>query len=589
MRLVLEHFSNQIRESNNVTIHYTDSQPCVLAWKRSRRGAFSASSRIAAFLTGLSVLPIELRHKPGKEMLTSDFASRNPINCGTVKCQICSFVEEWQCIGDNASMVRTLSIDDIKSGAAVMPLTQRKVWKNIQAKDPVHTKLRHLIETRQLPEARKKKGDHTKIKLLHNLFTQGKLYIEDGLMLVKNPNGHFNGASISVPPTIFPGIINALHVRLDHPSKGQLKALVERYFYSPGWRNIIDSVTDYCQTCAAVKVLPKVLLEDTTTPPTCFGSHFAADVIERESQKILILRENLTSFTRACIVPDQKKDTLRQALLSMLIDIIPDNGTEVRLDAATSFQSLEVESLTSDSLLNKMGIKLTIGRTLNKNKNPVAENTVKELQKEILRFKQSPGPITPTDLALVLRNINSRVSLNGLSAKEMLLRRDILSNEPIQTLDSEIIKQQVDARKSSSASSYKHKAKFKKPTPNQSFQIGDLVLLREGASKNKPRETFIIDTLPSETSKYFLIRKLSQTLRPKLYQVLPEEIIHAPSVNIPNQHPPRRQAAITATSRLKKCFQVTSINKRKYKHGWTEEDQIDTFELFTPIPSSDSS
>ena len=108
IRLVLEHFSNQIRESNNVTVHYTDSQPCVLAWKRSRRGAFSASSRISAFLTGLSVLPVELRHKPGKEMLTSDFASRNPPQCLSNKCQIFSFVEEWQLIGDNASKVRSL-------------------------------------------------------------------------------------------------------------------------------------------------------------------------------------------------------------------------------------------------------------------------------------------------------------------------------------------------------------------------------------------------------------------------------------------------------------------------------------------------
>ena len=53
IRLVLEHFSHYIRESNQPTIHYTDSQPCVLAWKRSKRGAFSSSSRISSFLTGL--------------------------------------------------------------------------------------------------------------------------------------------------------------------------------------------------------------------------------------------------------------------------------------------------------------------------------------------------------------------------------------------------------------------------------------------------------------------------------------------------------------------------------------------------------
>ena len=66
IRLVLEHFKHHIRENNNVTVHFTDSQPCVLAWRRSLRGAFSSSARISTFLTGLSVLPVELRHKPGK-------------------------------------------------------------------------------------------------------------------------------------------------------------------------------------------------------------------------------------------------------------------------------------------------------------------------------------------------------------------------------------------------------------------------------------------------------------------------------------------------------------------------------------------
>ena len=37
------------------------------------------------------------------------------------------------------------------------------------------------------------------------------------------------------------------------------------------------------------------------------------------------------------------------------------------------------------------------------------ENSVKELQKEILRYKKNAGPITETDLALVLRNINMRI------------------------------------------------------------------------------------------------------------------------------------------------------------------------------------
>ena len=230
IRLVLEHFQSQIRESDNPTIHFTDSQPCVLAWKRSKRGAFSSSSRIAAFLTGLSVLPVELRYKPGKDMFTSDYASRHPKKCEKDRCQICRFAQELQDIGDNALNIRSTTIDDIRAGKTIMPLTEKKIWKDIQAKDPTHCRLKDLIKTRQLPEARKRKGEHTKLKLLHNLYTQGKLYVENGLIMVKTPESEINGDAIAVPSSIFPGIINALHIRLDHPSKNQLIGLVARYF-----------------------------------------------------------------------------------------------------------------------------------------------------------------------------------------------------------------------------------------------------------------------------------------------------------------------------------------------------------------------
>ena len=59
-KLVLEHFADYIRESKNVTIHHTDNQPVVQAWKRSKSGAFSASARISTFLTGISAKNVEI-------------------------------------------------------------------------------------------------------------------------------------------------------------------------------------------------------------------------------------------------------------------------------------------------------------------------------------------------------------------------------------------------------------------------------------------------------------------------------------------------------------------------------------------------
>ena len=161
--------------------------------------------------------------------------------------------------------------------------------------------------------------------------------------MLRTPEGTFNNAVISVPPSLFPGLMSALHLRLDHPSRTQLSSLVARYFYTPGWKSIIDEISENCHQCAAMKKLPKVLIEDSSSIPENLGSNFAADVIERQHQKILVLKENLSSYVRARLIQNQTADSLRTALLSMLIDIIPDSGTEIRVDAAPGFQTLCTE------------------------------------------------------------------------------------------------------------------------------------------------------------------------------------------------------------------------------------------------------
>jgi hypothetical protein len=90
--LTSKHFSPHIRENKNVTTVYTDNMPTVHAWRRMKKGAFSASARVASFLTGLSALTVEVVHKPGKEMITSDYNSCHPNSCSLnrdVNMQVC--------------------------------------------------------------------------------------------------------------------------------------------------------------------------------------------------------------------------------------------------------------------------------------------------------------------------------------------------------------------------------------------------------------------------------------------------------------------------------------------------------------------
>ena len=112
---------------------------------------------------------------------------------------------------------------------------------------------------------------------------------------------------------------------------------------------------------------------------------------------------------------------------------------------------------------------------LNKNKNPTAEIAVKETQKEILRLKNATGPITASELNLVLKNIKSRIGFNSYTP-----RRNNLTNKDID--DKFILDTQAHNRKQLSEYGEKHKSMFQQKTPSQNINIGHSVIL-QGHSK----------------------------------------------------------------------------------------------------------
>ena len=311
VKLVLENFSGYLRESKNRIIHHTDNMPCVQAWKRSKTGVFSNSARISAFLTGISALDLELVHKPGKEMISSDYTSRHPNICGEKRCQICSFAFEMENLGDNVvpmignittevveeliddnlnPTVGKITVDDIEKGRINMPFTQRPGWLKVQQNDRTHQKLAWLIHTSQSPEKRKTTGENTKFKLLHGLYQKGRLQkAADGFITITHSDANMGEfRAISVPHIMFPGLIQALHLKLSHPSKLQLQRLSSRYFYSPGHDRIVEEITDNCDVCASLKQLPPEIFSESSTENKMFGAKFSADVIQRDGQKILL-------------------------------------------------------------------------------------------------------------------------------------------------------------------------------------------------------------------------------------------------------------------------------------------------------------
>ena len=353
-------------------------------------------------------------------------------------------------LGDEAiPMIAKVTVEDIEHGKVSMPFTQRAAWLKVQKNDKMHQQLTWLLNSSQSPEKKKTKGDNTVLKRLHNLYKNGMLKkSSDGLITITHvePDGRSSQA-ISVPTAMYPGLIQALHLKLTHPSKLQLQRLSSRYFYSPGTARIVDEIASNCSICAALKLLPAELFSESTEKNEIFGSNYSADVIQREGQKIFLCREKLSQFSTSCFIPDQKADALKDALVTCIIETIPASGGTVQVDCATAFQSVKAEQDEEGSILKKLNIKVDLGRSHNKNKNPIAENAVKEFHKECLRISPRGGPLTEIERAQVTKSMNSRIRNRGFSSKEIAFQRDQITNQVKSISDMEMADQQYKQRK----------------------------------------------------------------------------------------------------------------------------------------------
>ena len=119
-------FSQYIINSDHQTIVFTDSLPCVQAYEKLCRGQFSASSRVSTFLSTVSRFHVKVKHIKGSDNV-SDFASRNPLNCTDMNCQICQFVREME-----DSVVREVTVKDLINTNCSVPFSTRTAWHEMQ-------------------------------------------------------------------------------------------------------------------------------------------------------------------------------------------------------------------------------------------------------------------------------------------------------------------------------------------------------------------------------------------------------------------------------------------------------------------------
>ena len=151
---------------------------------------------------------------------------------------------------------------------------------------------------------------------------------KDGLLVVPQDKPLSpSGEAIIVPRQVLHGLLVALHIRFKHPSANQLKLMCQSYFFALDLDRAIRHVSHTCHTCVSLKsVNTTIQPQSTEEPPETVGHKFAADIIKRSRQLILVVRETVTCYTVACLVEDEKCATLRRALVTLCVELCPLDG-----------------------------------------------------------------------------------------------------------------------------------------------------------------------------------------------------------------------------------------------------------------------
>ena len=162
----------------------------------------------------------------------------------------------------------------------------------------------------------------------------------------------------------------------------------------------------------------------------------------------------------------------------------------------------------------------------NVNKNPVAEKAIQELEHEILRVVKSPGQLSTLLLHKATVSLNSRIRMDGLSAREILLQRDQFTNSQIPVNDRSII----TAKHDRSLYNHKHSEKTKAGTssihPEPDVQVGNLVYVYSDRDKNVPRNSYLVTIIDGP---WCHIKKfVGNTLRANSYKVKKYEVFKVP-------------------------------------------------------------
>ena len=174
-----------------------------------------------------------------------------------------------------------------------MPFTSRPAWLSIQSECQDLRRTHAYLHQGTRPS--KKLTNIRDVKRYLRVATIAK----DGLLVVRREQALASSRDcIVVPRGVLDGLLTSLHLQLEHPTRHQLKAVVNRHFFALDMDSALQRVTDGFHQCTSLRNAPRTVdPQSTSDPPAVVGTSFAADVIKRSKQLILVLRECVTSYT----------------------------------------------------------------------------------------------------------------------------------------------------------------------------------------------------------------------------------------------------------------------------------------------------
>ena len=243
---------------------------------------------------------------------------------------------------------------------------------------------------------------------------------------------------IVVPKSAGMTVVSIYHQQFNCLKTTALKDLLRRNFLILNLDDLVHKCVRACYNCAATRDEKHIQAPmSSVTPPETFGLQFATDVIDREKQKILTLRETATSYTWAKLIKNETAEELESGLRYLFALAGPPNATRARTcrtDNAKSFVSL-----SKNKALTDIGVTIDLSNAQNKNGNPVAEKNNREVQNAILSISPAGGQISERELAEAVSALNARPRWTGMSSSELWTGRDMLSGNTLNFVQSDII------------------------------------------------------------------------------------------------------------------------------------------------------